>query len=46
MIVGGRPIATVFKEEDENWCIHDLVKDTDSEGWLTMAEAKDLPKTS
>ena len=34
MIAGGR--------HDENWCVHNLVKDTESDGWPTMAEPKDF----
>jgi hypothetical protein len=42
MIAGSQHIATVFKDGDDDWCVHDLIKDDESNGWPTLADAKDF----
>jgi hypothetical protein len=42
MLACGQHVATVFKEGEGDWVIRDLIKDNESNGWPTLAEAKDF----
>ena len=39
--VGVRPLATVFKDGADCWTVRDVAKDTEDDGYPTLADAKD-----